>query len=99
MRWRAWYTGRRVFFGEGLEDWRALPDDGVLTVMLYHEDGTRRVQQGNDFYFAAPSDAGEVFGHSDDLDIEGRYPGASVKRGMWTTDAEMGRVGREAIES
>lgn len=94
--WRAWYTEGRVFDGQGFEDWLALPDDGVLTVMLWFEDGTRRVEQGNDQYWATPEG---IYAHSDDPteEIERRYPGASVKRGKWTTDAEMQRVAAEAI--
>jgi hypothetical protein len=97
-RWRAWFTKGRVFDGRTFEDWRALPDDGVLSVMLWFDDGTRRVQQGNDFYFATPDG---VFGHNDHPPQETieRYPGASVKRGMWTTDAEMEQVAKEAIEA
>lgn len=95
-RFRAWYTEGRIFDGESFEDWQALPEDGVLTVMLWHPDGTRRVEQGNDFYFATPDG---VYGHNDQPDNEDRYPGASVKRGKWTTDAEMERVATEAIEA
>jgi hypothetical protein len=95
-RFRAWYTEGRVFDGASFEDWRALPDDGVLTVMLWFGNGTRRVEQGNDFYWATPDG---IWAHSDEPqdEIERRYPGASVKRGMWTTDAEMERVAAEAI--
>lgn len=97
-RFRAWYTEGRVFDGDGFEDWRALPADGVLSVMLWFGDGTRRVEQGNDSYFATPEG---IYGHSDDPagEIERRYPGASVKRGKWTTDAEMHRVAAEAMEA
>lgn len=97
-RWRAWYTENRVFDGQGFADWAELPDDGVLSVMLWFADGTRRVEQGNDHYWATPEG---IYAHSDDpLDeIERRYPGASVKRGKWTTDAQMQRVAAEAVES
>ena len=97
-RWRAWFTQGRVFDGESFEDWQGLPGDGVLSVMLWHEDGTRRMMQGNDFYFATPDG---VYGHNDhpQAETERRYPGASVKRGMWVTDAEYVRITTEAMES
>lgn len=97
-RWRVWYVGGDTIEGRSFAAWKRLPDDGVLTVMLWHGDGTRRVEQGNDSYFATPDG---VFGHNDETveQIEARYPGASVKRGMWTTDAEMARVAAEAIEA
>lgn len=95
-RWRVWYVGGGTYDGETFNDWQQLAADGVLTVMLWFEDGTRRVEQGNDFYFATPNG---VYGHNDhpQEETERRYPGASVKRGMWTTDAEMQRVAAEAI--
>jgi hypothetical protein len=44
--------------------------------MLWFEDGTRRVEQGNDSYWATPEG---IYAHSDDPaeEIERRYPGAS----------------------
>jgi hypothetical protein len=95
-RWRAWFVGGDTLDGQTFADWQALPDDGVLSVMLWFADGTRRVMQGNDFYFVTPNG---VFGHNDhpQEETERRYPGASVKRGMWTTDAEMNRVAAEAM--
>jgi hypothetical protein len=98
VRFKVWYVGGASTEGESFADWQALPDDGVLSVMLWHEDGTRRVMQGNDFYFATP---GGVYGHNDhpQQETERRYPGASVKRGMWTTDEIMEKVSQEAMES
>jgi hypothetical protein len=96
IRWRVWYVGGDTYDGSTFDAWQQLPGDGVLTIMLWFEDGTRRVEQGNDFYFATPDG---VFGHNDDPaeETERRYPGVSVKRGMWTTDAEMARVAAEAM--
>jgi hypothetical protein len=97
-RWRVWFVGGHTYDGETFNDWASIPDDGVLSVMLWFDDGTRRVMQGNDFYFATP---GGVYGHNDhpQQETERRYPGASVKRGQWTTDAEMEHIAREAIEA
>lgn len=96
VRWRVWYVGGEVREGKTFTDWQTLPDDGVLIVMLYHEDGTRRIEQGNDSYWATPEGA---YAHSNDPaeEIKRRYVGASVKRGKWTTDAEMQRVEAEAM--
>lgn len=98
VRFRAWYTEGRVFDGSGFKDWQALPDDGVLTVMLWFANGTRRVEQGNDFYWATPEG---LYAHSNDApeEIERRYLGASVKRGKWVTDAEMEQVASAALEA
>lgn len=102
VAWRAWYTEGRRFIGHSLEDWDTLlPDDGVLTVMLFFDDGTRRVEQGDDYYWAAPAaDGGVIYAHGSREsaeEIAERYPGASIKRGKWTTDGEMHRVADEAM--
>jgi hypothetical protein len=53
---------------------------------------------GDDWYWKT----GDIYAHGSNTtreEIERRYPGASVKRGMWTTDAEMQRVGAEMAEA
>ena len=95
-RWRAWYTEARVFDGETFADWQALPEDGLLCVMVLFEDGTSRYAAGNNYYWSTPD---LCCAHSNDplAEIEDRYPGASVKRGKWTSEAEMKRVHDEAF--
>lgn len=97
-RFRAWYTEGRVFDGHGFEDWQQLPADGALEFVVGFEGERRtsRFMSGNDTYWATP---GGVWAHSDDphTEVVARYPGASVKRGMWTTDTEMGRIHAEAV--
>lgn len=96
--WRAWYTEGRVFVSREIA-WADLPDDGFLALTLYYNvaapDGypLARTLSGSDWYFKQ----GDIYGSSMDggdkadteAEIEERYPGASVKRGKWTTDAEM----------
>lgn len=96
-RWRAWYTEGRTFDGETFEDWRALPDDGALEFVVCFEDGTSRMASGNDRYWSVPG--GVFLAHSNDPadEITERYPGASIKRGMWTTETDMARVHDEAV--
>lgn len=96
VRWRAWYVGGEVHDGSSFEDWQRLPDDGVLYVLLGFSDRTHRNENGDDWYWATPDG---VYAHDTRQtreEIERRYPGASIKRGMWTTDAEMMRAHDEA---
>lgn len=98
-RWKAWYTEDRVFEGTTFDEWESLPVDGVLSVILFHQDGTRRVMQGDELYFSTPEG---VYAHDSRYsvdEVEKRYSGASVKRGKWTTDAEMERVAVEAMRA
>jgi hypothetical protein len=99
-----WYTeGRSGTFecqtdADFVAQWTALPDDGVLAFKFYFDaKAPTRLSQnlnGNDWYWIQPTDNGIVFGHSDDTkeDILTRYPGALLKRGMWTTVNDIQRV-------
>jgi hypothetical protein len=96
--WRAWYTGGRTF-DSATTEWEDLPDDGVVLIMLYQDvrDSSnfflRRGMSGADYYFKS----GDIYGSGfHDDEIPRRYPGASIKRGKWTTEEEMYAVTEEA---
>lgn len=108
---RAWYADGSVHTAPP-GHWAALPDDGVLAIVLYFDETTpaglplRRIMSGHDFYFKAPGPGGEIYGESHSqriteptADILRRYPGASVKYGKWTDDDTMRRVDKEAADS
>lgn len=95
--WRAWYEGS--VFDSRTTQWEDLPADGVQYVVLYHEDGTRRVMSGNDYYWRWRSDFGMVYAHGDERPSEERYPDATVLRGKWTSDENLKRIEAEAMES
>ena len=99
-RWAAWLVGGVTVEGRSFKDWQRLAPDGFLygAVGWTGEDGRRYGRQmgGNDRYWMTPDG---VVGHSDDpaSEIAERYPGASVKRGMWTTEAEVMRAHDESV--
>jgi hypothetical protein len=101
VRWQAWYAGGGVYAGEGLADWKWLPDEGVLFVMVYFPDGTSRACSGDTWYFAFETEEGEVYAHSSDPkeELDRLYPEASFKRGVWVSEAEIQRVNSEATVS
>jgi hypothetical protein len=91
---RAWYVGGSVYCG-GPDEWRALPDEGVLGVRVCFSDGTARVCSGNDWYgLLSTSDGFWTVIHNNDslAENEKRYPSAIWKRGLGTSDAEMQSV-------
>jgi hypothetical protein len=97
IRWRAWFVGGDTIDGTTFEDWQQLPDDGVTQVLIGFRDGTAREERGDDWYFATPDG---IYGHnSHPLDENReRYPTASFKRGMWTTEQELARIHQEEHE-
>lgn len=106
--WKVWLRDGSVRGGRTPADWAALPDDGILCVLLYYNrfstDGQtryRRVIQ-DDYYWMAPGTLDHIYGqHSEkghDLaDLHRRYPGVVVKRGAWTDDAHFKVLIDEAL--
>jgi hypothetical protein len=102
LTWKAWFRGGQAYCSPGTE-WENLPDEGVLAVVVVFDEkspGTdvtlRRMVSGSDLYWAA-----EIEGHWticqgcwEDKPAK-RYPGASIKHGVWTSDDEMQRVNDE----
>jgi len=99
MFFRAWYTRARTFDGCSVEDWKALPSEGVVWVTVWRRDGT-----GRDFY------SGGDWYHIVDgaLDYVPAYPWGShapkpvgcldcIKRGDGVSDAEFRRIEAEAL--
>lgn len=98
--WKAWYVDGQWFTSRETK-WEDLPDDGVAVVMLYFEDGTRRIVE-DDWYFKVEVDGKTLYGQdgwagSREL-IQQRYPGASVKRGKWTADEIFFPIEKQALD-
>lgn len=92
VAWKAWYRGGVAYCSDGYK-WEDLPDEGVIGVTIVYDDDTRRFMTGSDFYWQAAILGVLTLcqGLHDDRPAE-RYPGASIKMGVWTTDAEMRHV-------
>lgn len=95
--WRAWYDDDQVYDSRKT-DWPALPDDGLIIVMVYFDENTsvgkpyRQALQGYDWYFRAIGHDDWIFGGNNDdpNETRSRYKEASIKRGRWT-DSEFYR--------
>lgn len=111
---RCWYVddissdGYTVTSGRTLADWEALPNDGLLCVMVYFGTDApsgkplRRVATGSDYYFLfTATDGNWTIGDSSENpdQIRARYPNAIIKRGMWTSDSLMEEVNRHSMAS
>lgn len=98
--WRVWCDDDRVFASQQ-HTWAQVPDDGVLVRMIYYRDGTKQIQQGQDYFYEAPHQSGEPIygtGRTEDA-IAQRYPGAVIKRGRWAPDAYYRRIVAAAMAS
>lgn len=104
-----WYEHGKPYIGREpdlIEFWKALPEDGFEAMKGYynHRNPSNNAPlgfnlSGCDFYFMTPE--GIVGGcyaneYKDPAkDIPKRYPGAIVKRGKWTTPANIDRINEE----
>ena len=88
--WKAWYTNDR-FYSSATDSWTALPNSGVLVIMLYFSGILRRVLAGTEYYVL---DGGE-FNHKHTLP-----PSGEVKRAPATLipDAEFNAIYDAAME-
>jgi len=98
--WRAWYADGSKY-DSASTNWRGLPEDGVIVVVLYFDDKTRRIMDGSSWYFQAKHESGEfIYGENDDSPEENRKrygESISLKRGQWTTEEVMYGSQKEAM--
>lgn len=103
--WTIWYNDSTVH-GESLEEWKELPNTGVVAVYQYYgrgEDGVMRgkILSGTDWYWMLPD--GTIEQNKDTTDIRDhwvkvRFPkGAVTKKGIWVTDEKMEEVEQELV--
>ena len=105
LAWKAWYSGGRAFCSTGT-DWADLPDEGVLGIVVVldefgpaSDNRLHKFVSGSDLYWMV-----DLLGHpticqgSHEDKPEKRYPGAIIKKGVWTSDEEMQRVNIEMAE-
>ena len=98
--WRAWYADGSKYDSASTR-WEGLPDDGVIVVMLYFDNKTRRIMDGSDWYFRAKHESGDfIYGENNDSPEENqkRYgESISLKRGKYTTEKIMYASQKEAM--
>lgn len=100
--WRAWYADGSKYDSAAIQ-WKDLPDDGVLVIMLYFDNKTRRIMDGSSCYFRTRHESGEfIYGENDDSPEENRKrygESISLKKGKWTTEKFMRDSQKEAMDT
>lgn len=94
--WRIWYDDETTFSSEDGSPEDA-PVDGVLIIIEYFDDGTKRITQGMDYLYW--NGEGWQGGNQADLDRWLRRDFPRVKLGRWTTDTIYRQVESEAMSS
>lgn len=100
IAWTAWFDGGRRFRSSDI-GWKDLPVDGMLGWVLCESKRvpsgfTKQFYSGFDMYF---HDGQQLYGGNNDRieETQSRYPNCVIKRGKWTTVAEMHRVNQEML--
>lgn len=113
LGWAAWVDtedGLKTFDSKE-HSWDDIPDDGVVFIMLYKQEGDgqyeglsrvthRETMVGVDHYFMAKHREGDIYGSNNDSmeEIKRRYRGAKIKRGKWVPYEFFEEVRKEAIK-
>ena len=100
--WRVWYADGSKYDSASTR-WENLPGDGVLVIMLYFDNKTRRIMDGSDWFFRVRHESGEfIYGENNDSleENQKRYgESISLKRGQWTTENFMRASQKEAMDT
>ena len=99
--WRVWYDNGSQYSSKEIK-WCKLFDDGVISVVLYFDDKTRRIMDGSDWYFKAVGTDDYIYGQNNDTVEENkkRYgKDIILKRGKWTDEETMYKIQKEVTEA
>jgi hypothetical protein len=108
LGWAAWVdteTGTEIYSSADL------PDDGIIYLMLYKDEGDGQEENVNryiykesldgvDHYFKAPHHSGIPIYASNNEPVEAimeRYPGAVIKKGKWVPHEYFERIRLDAV--
>ena len=97
LSWRAWFRDDRVYDGKTLDDWRALPETGLLYVMLLGADWRVKVWNRDYVWWDGLEWFGLVSSHGGNLWRDAPEGlGSILKRGEHVTSEEWLRVKADA---
>lgn len=91
LGFKAWFDDGKMYKGT-LDDWLELPNDGLLYLVIYRDNDTRKLHCAVDYYFYYINKFNQPVYGSGDMpvsDIKLRYPMANIIRGRWTDDITM----------
>lgn len=99
IKWRIWYSDKRVFDGTSFDDWTALPSIGVLVLIVITNYG-RVIYDGADWYWFNGTDFGYVA--SGEWGIWQPKPdlicSSCIKQGIGASDEEYQSAIKEALD-
>lgn len=87
--WRAYFADGQILTSKTVRNWTDIPDDGMVGLVIFFSNGTKRRLTGGDYFFLNlqedkyGADGGKL------LDLALKYPGAFLVRGKLTDDERM----------
>ncbi len=87
--WRAYFINGAIYTSKTTPDWIMLPTDGLLGLVTFYSDGTKRRVTGGDYFYYDPSAQKAGMDKGTFTDVSMKYPGSYYIRGKWTNDEAM----------
>lgn len=83
--WRAYFVSGAIYTSKSnaITD---IPNDGMLGLVTFHSDGTKRRITGGDYYYLDFAANKQGMDRGDIGIVALKYPGSILIRGMWTDE-------------
>lgn len=96
--WRAYFADGTIRTSKTVARWNDLPDDGLVGLVLFFDDGKKRRLTGGDYFFLNLAQNKYGADGGDHAFLAAKYPGAFLIRGILTDDENMRYIERRMKE-
>ena len=90
--WRAYFHDGTIRTSKTFTTWNDLPIDGMLGLVVYFDDNTKRRSTGGDYFYLDTTTDKYGMDKGNQVDLAVKYPAAFLVRGIWTDDENMKRI-------
>lgn len=91
--WKVFYDNGREFSSKNFS-WKDVPTDGILAVIEFYNDGTKKLHHSREYYIL---DDGKAFGTNNIHPYLAKL--GTVKYGRWSKDSLFAEILNKAQES
>lgn len=90
--WRAYFHDGAIRTSKTFTSWSDLPTDGMIGLVVYFDDGTKRRSTGGDYFYLDTLIGKYGMDKGGQVGLAVKYPATFLVRGMWTDDENMKKM-------